>query len=31
VIDDLQKTAEQMAPAAVWALHSKPAPQGFGE
>ena len=30
-IDDLQKTAEQMAAAAVWALHGEPAPQGFGE
>ena len=31
VIDDLQKTTKQMAAAAVWALHSEPAPQGFGE
>src|SRR6516162_6560214 len=31
VIDDLQKTAEQMAAAAVWALHGETAPQGFGE
>ena len=30
-IDDLQKTAEQMAAAAVRALHGEPAPQGFGE
>jgi len=30
-IDDLQKTAEQMAAAAVRALHGEAAPQGFGE
>ena len=31
VIDDLQKGTEQMAAAAVRALHSEPAPQGFRE
>src|SRR6516164_8139315 len=31
VIDDLQKTAEQMPAAAVRALHGEAAPQGFGE
>ena len=30
-IDDLQKTAEQMAAAAVRALHGEAAPQGFRE
>jgi hypothetical protein len=31
VIDDLQKGTEQMAAAAVRALHGEPAPQGFRE
>ena len=31
VIDDLQKGTEQMAAAAVRALHGEAAPQGFGE